>query len=84
MGATRERGGITSSDGRGRGQEQGARANRPVRRTRSLPGLAESTPAMTSPGDLLQELLHRCDYWTPAPRRRATLDRPAGKYMSVK
>lgn len=39
----------------------------------ALPGLKDADVYTTSPGDLLQELLHRCDYWhvqngTPTPR----------------
>jgi hypothetical protein len=41
----------------------------------SLPGLADVKPALTSPGDLLQELLHRCDYWGSVPTRQAVVDR---------
>ncbi len=41
----------------------------------SLPGLVDVNPALTSPGDLLQELLHRCDYWSPVPTRQAVVDR---------
>ena len=35
----------------------------------ALPGLKKVTPSMTSPGDLLQELLHRADYRF-GPQRR--------------
>jgi hypothetical protein len=42
----------------------------------ALPGLAQEPIAITSPGDLLQELLHRCDYWTAVPRRAGVLDAP--------
>jgi hypothetical protein len=44
----------------------------------ALPGLAREEVAMTSPGDLMQELLHRCDYWrvdaAGRPTRWAILD----------
>lgn len=43
----------------------------------ALPGLESEEIAITSPGDLFQELLHRCDYWTAMPRRAAVLDAPA-------
>ena len=43
----------------------------------ALPGLEGEAIAITSPGDLFQELLHRCDYWTAVPRRAAVLDAPA-------
>ena len=44
----------------------------------ALPGLAGEDQAITSPGDLLQELLHRCDYWNVKagqPTARAVLDK---------
>ncbi len=44
----------------------------------ALPGLAGEEEAITSPGDLLQELLHRCDYWNVKggqPTPHAVLDK---------
>ena len=46
----------------------------------ALPGLQEEQLSITSPGDLFQELLHRCDYWNVVaghPTASATLDRKA-------
>ncbi|MGA3352489.1 MAG: hypothetical protein ABSD85_04790 [Acidimicrobiales bacterium] len=42
----------------------------------ALPGLSSEDVAITSPGDLFQELLHRCDYWTAVPHRQAVVDQP--------
>jgi hypothetical protein len=44
----------------------------------ALPGLAGEEESITSPGDLLQELLHRCDYWNVKggqPTAHAVLDK---------
>lgn len=46
----------------------------------ALPGLQEEQHSITSPGDLFQELMHRCDYWNVEagrPKPTATLDRKA-------
>ncbi len=43
----------------------------------ALPGLQNEQLSITAPGDLLQELLHRCDYWkveAGRPRAIGTLD----------
>lgn len=56
--------------------ELGRRVIEVVFGSSSLPGLAEVTPAMTAPGDLLQELLHRCDYWSTTRTRRGVTDVP--------
>ena len=48
----------------------------------ALPGLEGEGLSITSPGDLFQELMHRCDYWNVVegiPRASGTLDRRSPK-----